>query len=104
MVERGSEVVVVEKMACDLRLVIADDVVNADVLVLLKEQLESLQKNRLVFGDRRALGVIEQLAEQLEHFRLRHSGENPKRETYWHPLPSSERSVDSRHRSSAGFK
>ena len=82
MIEGGSEVVVVEEVACDLRLVIADDVVNADVLVLLKEQLERLQKNRLVLGDRRALGIAEQFAEQLEHLRLRHSGENPKRETY----------------------
>lgn len=70
MVEHGAEVGVVDESARDFGWLAADHVVNGKILVLLEKELEGLEENGFVFGDRGTLRVAENLAKELKNIGL----------------------------------
>lgn len=81
VVEHGAEVGVVDETTRDLRLLAADHVVDGEILVLLQEELEGLEENGLVLGDRGALCVAEKFAEKLKNIGLGNSGHHHRADT-----------------------
>ena len=70
VVEHGAEVGVVDESARDFGGLAADHVVNGKILVLLEKELEGLEENGFVFGDRGTLRVAENLAKELKNIGL----------------------------------